>query len=100
MKILIACEESQAVCNEFRELGFEAYSNDLLPCSGGHPEYHLQMDIFEALKLYKYEKVISFQPCTDLTVSGARWFDKKRLSGEQERSIIFFFEVWKISNCS
>ena len=46
MKILIACEESQAVTKEFRALGHEAYSCDILPCSGGHPEWHIQDDVF------------------------------------------------------
>lgn len=49
MKILIACEESQTICKSFRKLGFEAYSCDLLPCSGGHPEWHFKQDIFEII---------------------------------------------------
>ena len=100
MKVLLACEESQAVCIEFRKLGHEAYSNDILPCSGGHPEWHLQMDVFEAIKLMDWDMIISFQPCTDLAVSGAKWFKDKRENGIQEKSIRFFFEVWKFSNCS
>src|SRR5687768_16975343 len=101
MKILLGCEESQAVCVEFRKLGFEAYSCDLLPCSGGHPEWHFQEDIFSVYNNRgPWGLVITFQPCTDLTVSGARWFEAKRNNGSQEKSIRFFFEVWKISNCS
>lgn len=100
MRILVACEESQAVCIEFRKLGHEAYSCDILPCSGGYPEWHLQMDVFDAAEMFMWDLIISFQPCTDLAVSGAAWFAKKRLSGEQEKSIRLFFEVWKISNCS
>lgn len=99
-KILIACEESQTVCKAFREKGIESYSCDLLECSGGHPEWHLQMDIFDAYKLKEWSLVISFQPCTDLAVSGAKHFWYKRQDGRQEKSIRFFFEVWKISNCS
>lgn len=49
MRILLACEESQAVCIEMRKLGHEAFSCDLLPCSGGHPEWHLQQDVTELL---------------------------------------------------
>lgn len=49
MRVLIGCEESQAVCKAFREQGHEAYSCDLKPCSGGHPEWHLQMDIYQAI---------------------------------------------------
>ena len=47
MRVLIGCEESQAVCKEFRALGHEAYSCDLLPCSGGHPEWHYQGDVYK-----------------------------------------------------
>ena len=99
MKILIGCEESQAVTKEFRRLGHEAYSCDLLDCSGGFPEWHLKDNIFEVLT-DRWDQVITFQPCTDLTVSGARWFKQKREIGVQEKSIRFFFEIWKRSNCS
>ncbi|HET8829469.1 MAG TPA: hypothetical protein VFM79_09005 [Pelobium sp.] len=99
MKILIACEESQTVCKAFREKGHEAYSCDIQECSGDHPEWHIKDDVLEVLKGY-WDMVISFQPCTDLTVSGARWFKEKRKSGSQEQGIRFFFEVWKKSNCS
>jgi len=98
MKILVACEESQAVTKEFRRLGHEAYSCDILECSGSHPEWHLQQDVIPLLQ-EKWDLIISFPPCTDLAVSGCRWFDKKRKSGKQEKSIRFFFEVWKKSNC-
>jgi len=74
MKILIGCEESQAVCIEFRKLGFEAYSCDILPCSGGHPEWHIQGDIFEAIKLHKWDAMIAFPPCTYLTISANKWY--------------------------
>lgn len=71
MKVLIGCEESQAVCIEFRKLGHEAYSCDLQECSGGHPEWHLQMDVFEAVKLIKPELGIFHPPCTYLSNAGA-----------------------------
>ena len=51
MKVLVACEESQEVCKAFRALGHEAYSCDIEPCSGGHPEWHLQCDALELLKM-------------------------------------------------
>jgi len=89
MKALIACEESQAVCIEFRKLGHEAYSCDILPCSGGHPEWHLQQDVTELL-IKKAHLVIAFPPCTDLAVSGAAWFDQKRKDGRQQKAISFF----------
>lgn len=72
MKVLVACEESQAVCKAFRELGHEAYSCDIQPCSGGHPEWHLQCDALEMLKL-KWDLIIAHPPCTYLTNAGARW---------------------------
>lgn len=50
MKVLCACEESQAVCIEFRRLGHEAYSCDILDCSGGHPEWHIKDDVFNVIR--------------------------------------------------
>lgn len=71
MKILAACEESQAVTIELRRLGHEAYSCDLEPCSGGHPEWHLQADALELLKV-KWDMILAFPPCTYLSNAGAR----------------------------
>ena len=76
-KMLIACEESQAVTKEFRRLGHESYSCDILPCSGGHPEWHLQSDVTEILK-EEWDMIIAFPPCTYLTVTGNRWFNIKK----------------------
>jgi hypothetical protein len=70
MKILVACEESQAVTIELRRLGHEAYSCDIEPCSGGHPEWHLQVDALELLKIH-WDMIIAFPPCTYLTAAGA-----------------------------
>ena len=91
MKILVACEESQAVTIELRKLGHEAYSCDIEPCSGGHPEWHLQQDVVPLLK-EKWDMIIAFPPCTDLCVSGAAWFEKKRVNGSQRKSIEFFMQ--------
>ena len=99
MKVLVKCEESQAVTIEMRSKGHDAFSCDLLPCSGGHPEWHYQCDVLEAVKFCKWDLVISFPPCTDLAVSGARWFEQKRNSGDQRSSILFFLNVWRYSNC-
>lgn len=71
MKILVACEESQAVTIELRKLGHEAYSCDIIPCSGGHPEWHLQQDVTPLLKK-EWDMIIAFPPCTYLTNAGAR----------------------------
>ena len=89
MRILLACEESQAVTIEVRKLGHEAFSCDLLPCSGGHTEWHLQQDVTELLK-QKWDMIIAFPPCTDLSVAGAKHFDKKIADGSQQKSIDFF----------
>jgi hypothetical protein len=95
MKILVACEESQAVTIELRKLGHEAYSCDLLECSGGHPEWHIQGDAIKEAYSGKYEIMIAFPPCTDLAVSGAAWFEQKRKDGRQEKSIQFFMDLMK-----
>jgi site-specific DNA-cytosine methylase len=92
-KVLIACEESQAVCIEFRKLGHEAYSNDIQDCSGNHPEWHLKMDVFEAINLKDWDCMIAFPPCTHLAVSGAAWFEEKRKDGRQQKGIDFFLAI-------
>jgi len=92
MKILVACEESQAVCIEFRKRGHEAYSCDILPCSGGHPEWHIQDDVTKYLFSEDWNLVIAFPPCTHLAVSGAAWFEQKRKDGRQQQGIDFFMK--------
>lgn len=77
MRVLAACEESQAITNRMRESGHEAYSCDILPCSGGHPEWHLQQDVVELLS-QEWDMIIAFPPCTYLTVTGNRWFNVER----------------------
>ena len=75
MRILVACEESQRVCLEMRRLGHEAYSCDIIPCSGGHPEWHLQVDALELIKM-RWDMIIAHPPCTYLTAASAvRLFD-------------------------
>ena len=91
LKILVACEESQAVCKEFRSLGHEAYSCDIEPCSGGHTEWHLQQDVTELLK-QKWDLIIAFPPCTDLAISGAAYFARKIADGTQQASVDFFLQ--------
>ena len=88
MKVLIACEESQAVCKAFRDTGHEAFSCDLIECSGGHPEWHIMADALELIngncnfmtcdgKLHsidgKWDLIIAHPPCTYLSNAGARW---------------------------
>ena len=103
-RALIACEGSQAVTIEMRKLGVEAYSCDILPCSGGHPEWHIQGDVVVPLISERWDMVIAFPPCTHLCVSGAKWFKQKREDGRQQSAIDFFMlfthldGMWAIEN--
>lgn len=105
MKVLVACEESQAVCKEFRAKGHEAYSCDIIECSGGHNEWHIMQDVLPLLNgncTFKtcdgvehhidgrWDMIIAFPPCTHLAVSGARHFEIKRADGRQRWGIEFF----------
>ena len=110
MKILVACEESQAVTKELRRLGHEAYSCDIIECSGGHPEWHIMQDVLPLLNGNcdfftrdrdgdgvschhihgRWDMIIAFPPCTHLAVSGARYFAEKRADGRQQDAIDFF----------
>lgn len=107
MNILIACEESQVVCGAFRAKGHNAFSCDLQDCSGGHPEWHIKGDClpyingscsFETVDGTKHtiegkwDLLIAHPNCTDLCVSGARHFEKKRANGKQLESIEFFYK--------
>jgi hypothetical protein len=97
MNVLVACEEHQAVTIELRKRGHLAYSCDLLPCSGGHPEWHIQADVANYMynQGMKWDMVIAFPPCTDLAVSGARWFLEKQ-DGRQQKSIAFFWHFTEL----
>lgn len=90
MNVLVACEESQRVCAAFREKGHNAFSCDLIECSGGHPEWHIKQSVLPLLngncsfltcdgKTHtingKWDMILAFPPCTYLTVTGNRWFD-------------------------
>lgn len=104
MRVLIACEESQEVCKAFRNKGHEAYSCDIVNCSGGHPEWHIKGNVlplidgncefitmdFTKHRVEKWDIIIAFPPCTHLAVSGARHFEKKRSDGRQRQGIEFF----------
>lgn len=91
MKILIACEESQAVCKAFRARGHDAYSCDIQACSGGHPEWHIHGDVLPLLR-QAWDMLVAFPPCTDLASSGARWFKGKQADGRQQSSVYFFLQ--------
>ncbi len=96
-RVLVACEESQAVTKQLRELGIKAFSCDLLPTSGDNIGWHLQKDVIPLLKDY-WDMIIAFPPCTHLASSGARHFKKKRESGVQQEGIDFFMEFTKANS--
>tara|TARA_R110000851_G_scaffold206020_1_gene358075 strand:+ start:500 stop:1144 length:645 start_codon:yes stop_codon:yes gene_type:complete len=73
MKILVACEESQAVTKAFRSLGHEAYSCDIQECSGGKPQWHIQGDAIKEAYSGKYDMMIAHPPCTFMSKAGARF---------------------------
>lgn len=120
MRVLVACEESQAVTKELRRLGHEAYSCDIIECSGGHPEWHIMGDVLEILnplQVYghgdylvfktmdevlhcvegKWDMIIAHPPCTYMSKAGARWMYPKagvicseRLKKAMEAKKFFF----------
>ena len=104
MKVLIACEESQAVCKAFRERGHEAYSCDILPCSGGHPEWHIQGDVLELLN-QSWDMIIAHPPCTYFSLAGNCWFneskygDKARERKRQRKFAYDFFMKFVNAPC-
>ena len=113
MKVLVACEESQEVCKAFRERGHEAFSCDLQECSGGHPEWHIQGDVLPILngnctfvtesgdahqQNGRWDLIIAHPPCTDLAVSGARWFPEKQKDFRQQKACVFFMQM-ALANC-
>lgn len=119
MKVLVACEESQTVCKAFREKGHEAYSCDIVECSGGHPEWHIQGDCLPLLngncefettdgKTHyidgKWDLIIAHPPCTRLCTTSQRWLyfgDKEYRSKkiqEQQKAIVFFM-MFAFADC-
>lgn len=120
MRVLVACEESQAVTIELRKLGHEAYSCDIIECSGGHPEWHIRWDalalingdcsfLTENSELHridgKWDMLIAFPPCTYLTVTGNRWFNvdrhgEKAIQRQKDREeAIMFFMAFANADC-
>jgi len=87
LKVLVACEESQAVTKAFRALGHNAFSCDILPTSGGNPEWHLQGDALEYAYGMTWDLMIAHPPCTYLSVSGARWLYNKDGSRNEDRYV-------------
>ena len=113
MRVLVACEESQEVCKAFRERGHEAFSCDIQECSGGHPEWHIQGDCLPLLNGNcsfttmdgrtheqggRWDLIIAHPPCTDLAVSGARWFPEKQKDFRQQKACVFFM-YFALAHC-
>lgn len=103
MSVLIACEESQIVTRAFRNLNIEAWSCDLQECSGGHPEWHLQMDVFEAVKLKEWKMMIAFPPCTYLSSAGLHYCNIERHGQKaidrikkRNKAIEFFLDLYSL----
>lgn len=115
MKILVACEESQAVTIELRRLGHEAYSCDIIPCSGGHPEWHIMQNVLPLLNgncsfktmdgtehsiETRWDMIVAHPPCTFLTLAGNKWFNpeyKDRFpyrEKQREDAVEFFMYIW------
>lgn len=120
MKILVACEESQAVTKEMRKFGHEAYSCDIIDQSGGHPEWHIKEDVLPLLNgncSFKttdgvehyingtWDMIIAFPPCTYLTVTGNSWFNiekygEKAIQRHKDREdAIKFFMAFVNADC-
>lgn len=120
MKILVACEESQAVCIELRKLGHEAYSADIQECSGGHPEWHILGDVIPLINgdckfttmdgveheiIGEWDMLIAHPPCTYLTVTGNRWFNVEKYGEkaieriENRNKAAEFFMCFANANC-
>lgn len=121
MKVLVACEESQRVCSAFRAKGHEAYSCDVVDCSGGFPEWHIKFDVLPLLNgncsfvtcdgvqhdiKCQWDLIIAHPPCTYLTVTGNRWFNVDRYGDkalqriEKRKKAIDFFYQFVNANCS
>ena len=126
MKVLVACEESQRVCQAFRDKGHEAYSCDIVKCSGGHPEWHIQSDVLKILNPYelpfggsviefrtmdgtdyvieKWDLIIAHPPCTYLTLAGNKWFkpefaDRFPDRQKQRKEAVDFFMAIANADC-
>ena len=118
-KLLVACEESQRVCTAFRERGWEAYSCDIEPCSGGHPEWHIQSDVLPLINgncefdtvdgehhviKGEWDLLICHPPCTYLTLAGNKWFkpefrDRFPDRIKQRQEAIEFFMKFANAKC-
>lgn len=102
MRVLIACEESQTTANIFRSHGVDAWSCDIQPCSGGHPEYHIQDDALYIARQAEWDMMIAHPPCTFITAAGAHLMypqpgviDEERYKKCKEAAS-FFLALWNL----
>ena len=96
MKILVACEESQTITKALREQGHEAYSCDIIPCSGGHPEWHIQDDAIKVAYGQQWDMMIAHPPCTHITNSGVHWLHKETGRWfKMKKDAVFFRKLMK-----
>ncbi len=99
MRVIVGCEYSQIVTKAFREKGHKAFSCDIIPCEGGHPEWHFQTDILKLLEYEEFDLGIFHPPCTYLTVTGNKWmkseFKDRFPTRQQDRkdAIDFFMKI-------
>ena len=118
-RLLVCCEESQRVCMAFRKRGWEAYSCDIEPCSGGHPEWHIQQDVLPLINggcefdtvdsehhivKGEWDLLICHPPCTYLTLAGNKWFkpefrDRFPDRIQQRQEAIEFFMKFANAKC-
>lgn len=97
-KVLVACEYSQVVTSAFRAAGAEAWSCDLEPCSGGHPEWHFQCDVTQLLR-QKWDLVIAHPPCTYLAKSGSWCLKRDQSRWEKVHAARDFFMLFTQLDC-
>ena len=114
MRILVACEESQAVTMELRRLNHEAYSCDIIACSGGHPEWHIKNDVVPLINgdcsfytmdgkphsiVGEWDMLLAFPPCTHLCSAGQHWFTRGLKDLQLREDAVTFFMAFVNANC-
>ena len=111
--LLVACEESQRVCTAFRQHGWEAYSCDIIDCSGGHPEYHIKQDVLPLLNgncdfetcdgvkhhIDRWDMLIAHPPCTELCSAGQHWFSRGIKDPKMREDAVDFFMRFINADC-
>lgn len=97
--VLIACECSQIETLTFRSLGIEAYSCDILPCEGTHPEWHFHCSAFDLLEPGRWGLIIAHPPCTYLTAAGGRYVNEPGREEKRIAAASFFYSFFNFKDC-